>query len=83
MEQDFRDMLDELTRANVEFLLVGAHAMAVHGCPRYTGDIDFWVRPNIENSRRVHLALACFGAPVAEVEPLIPIIATIASSQPF
>lgn len=69
MESEFRDMLLALTGEKVEFLLVGAHAMAVHGCPRYTGDIDYWVRPSSENSPRVYRALARFGAPLGEVTP--------------
>ena len=64
LNQDFLDMLRALGDAGVEFLLVGAHAMAVHGVPRATGDIDLWVRPTPENARRVLLALRSFGAPV-------------------
>jgi hypothetical protein len=45
MERDFRDMLGALSDEKVEYLVVVAHAMAVHGCPRATHDIDFWVRP--------------------------------------
>jgi len=58
-------MLRALTRAEVEFLIVGAHAMAVHGVPRATGDIDIWVRPSRANANRVLNALLEFGAPVA------------------
>ncbi len=69
MESDFKDMLRELTAEKVEFLLVGAHAVALHGCPRYTGDIDFWVKASPENSLRVFRALARFGAPLGGVAP--------------
>ena len=48
MTEDFRDMLGLLKRHGVEFLLVGAHAMAAHSTPRATGDIDLWVRPTPE-----------------------------------
>jgi hypothetical protein len=44
--------------------VVGAHAMAVHGVPRATGDLDIWVRPHPENAQRVWQALLDFGAPV-------------------
>ena len=67
MERDFRDMLSALSDEKVEYLLVGAHAMAVHGCPRATQDIDFWIRPSPENARRVFRALTVFGAPLQSV----------------
>src|SRR5262249_13841157 len=51
----------------VEFLLVGAYAMAVHGVPRATGDIDLWVRRSPENASRIWNALAKFGASVSNV----------------
>ena len=46
------------------FLVVGAHAMAVHGIPRATGDLDLWIDPDGENAARVWTALVRFGAPV-------------------
>jgi len=53
MNPDFRDILSEFCAAGVEFLLVGANALAAHGLPRATGDIDLWVRPSPENAERV------------------------------
>ena len=50
MNPDFRDILSEFTAAGVEFLVVGAYALAAHGHPRATGDIDLWVRDNAENA---------------------------------
>jgi len=67
MNPDFRDILSEFCAAGVEFLLVGAYALAAHGLPRATGDIDLWVRPSPENAERVMAALARFGAPLAGV----------------
>lgn len=64
LNNDFRDMLAALLDAAATFLVVGAHAMAVHGVPRATGDIDLWVRPDPENAKRVLEALIEFGAPV-------------------
>jgi hypothetical protein len=55
-------MLCEFNAAEVEYLLVGAYALAAHGLPRATGDLDLWVRPTSENARRVELALSRFGA---------------------
>jgi hypothetical protein len=67
LNPDFRDILSEFCAAQVEFLLVGAYALAAHGLPRATGDIDLWVRPSRENGERVMMALARFGTPLAEV----------------
>lgn len=44
MNPDFRDILSALSDAGAEFLVVGAYALAAHGYPRATGDIDIWVR---------------------------------------
>lgn len=58
-------MLGALISAEVEFVIVGAHALAVHGVPRATGDIDVLVRPSKENAARVMNALRMFGAPTS------------------
>ena len=57
-------MLSALLRAGARFLVVGAHAMAAHGVPRATGDLDVWVDPTPDNADRVWQALLEFGAPV-------------------
>lgn len=67
MNEDFRDFLLALTRAGAEFLVVGAHAMALHGIPRATGDLDIWIRPDRTNAARVWDAMVAFGAPVGAV----------------
>jgi hypothetical protein len=64
MNRDFVEMLAALCAAGVEFLVVGAYAMAAHGLPRATGDIDLWVRPTRANAERVVRALQTFGAPL-------------------
>jgi hypothetical protein len=64
MNQDFLDVLGALVDCAVDFVVVGAHALAVHGIPRATGDIDIFVRPSMANARRVISALQDFGAPV-------------------
>lgn len=63
---DFADMLRSLQESCVDFVIVGAHALAAHGIARATGDIDILVRPSEENARRVMEALSSFGAPIAE-----------------
>ena len=64
--KDFRDMLGLLKKHGVEFLIVGAHAMAKHDVARATHDLDIWVRATSENAPRVFRALAQFGAPLEE-----------------
>lgn len=64
LNEDFRDLLTLLADLGVEFLVVGAYALAFHGAPRASGDIDVFVRPSRENARRVFEALQRFGAPL-------------------
>ena len=62
--EDFLDVLRALVEAGAEFVVVGAHALAVHGVPRATGDLDVLVRPTRDNAARVFDALRAFGAPL-------------------
>jgi hypothetical protein len=64
LNEDFRDILAALLDVEARFLVVGAHAMAVHGVPRATGDIDIWIEISPENADRVWSALLVFGAPI-------------------
>jgi hypothetical protein len=65
LNQDFRDALILFSDRGVEFLVVGAYALALHGAPRASGDIDLFVRPSSDNAAKVYAALAAFGAPLA------------------
>lgn len=67
VNEDFRDLLRALLEAGARFLVVGAHAMAVHGVPRATGDLDVWIAVDPGNADRVVQALARFGAPLAAI----------------
>ncbi len=67
MNPDFRDLLAAFNARGVEFLVVGAHALAAHGLVRATKDLDLWVRPDPDNARRVLAALADFGAPLHDL----------------
>lgn len=67
MNQDFLDLLRAFIAAEVRFLVVGAYALALHGRPRATGDLDVWVEATPENARRLWGALAAFGAPMADI----------------
>ncbi len=64
LNEDFRDVLRCLIEANAEVIVVGAHALAVHGVVRATGDLDLLIRPTLANAQRVLTALRAFGAPV-------------------
>jgi hypothetical protein len=65
MNPDFLEFLAALVEANARFIVVGAHAVAVHGVPRATGDIDVWIDRAPENTVRVLQALTNFGASTA------------------
>ena len=67
LNPDFKDMLSCLKDERVDFLVVGAYALAAHGFPRATGDLDIWVRNDLENARRIMSALNEFGAPATEL----------------
>jgi predicted nucleotidyltransferase len=64
LPDDFRDLLIELHDAHAEFVVLGGHAVAYHGHPRATKDIDVLVRPTSANADKVYRALAAFGAPL-------------------
>jgi hypothetical protein len=65
---DWTDVLGALAGVGARFLVVGAHALAVHGVPRGTQDLDIWVDPAGDNADRVWRALAAFGAPLEELD---------------
>ena len=67
LNEDYKEMLQCLAGEGVEFLLVGAYAMAAHGYPRATMDIDIWVMPSPANAQAVLRALASFGAPLHDL----------------
>jgi predicted nucleotidyltransferase len=61
LSPDFREFVASLNAREARYLVVGAHAVAYHGHPRYTGDIDFWIERSEENALRVLAALDDFG----------------------
>jgi hypothetical protein len=64
LNDDFRDLLLALVAEGVEFVIVGAYALALHGVPRFTGALDVFVRPSEQNAARVWSALTRFGVPL-------------------
>jgi hypothetical protein len=69
VSDDFQDLLRALVEDGARFLIVGAYAVGAHGLPRATADIDIWISADQENSKRVHRALARFGAPIENLSP--------------
>jgi hypothetical protein len=67
MNPDFVDLLRAFGAADVRFLIVGAYALAHHGRPRATGDLDVWVDPTPANAPRIMRALGDFGAPLHDI----------------
>ncbi|HVH99103.1 MAG TPA: hypothetical protein VM869_10345 [Enhygromyxa sp.] len=67
MNNDFLDLLIELSAANARFMVVGGYAVGVHGHPRATKDLDIWVEPTLDNATRVIAALAAFRAPIGDL----------------
>ncbi|MCX6998486.1 MAG: hypothetical protein NTV49_15735 [Kiritimatiellaeota bacterium] len=67
LNKDYRDILQAFSDAGVDFLLVGAYALAAHGYPRATMDIDLWVKPSATNAAAVLRALRQFGAPLENI----------------
>jgi hypothetical protein len=67
LNPDYRDMLSLFNEEKVEYMVVGAYALAYHGLPRATGDIDLWIRRTGENAGRVWRALSRFGVPILDL----------------
>ncbi|GBE31477.1 hypothetical protein BMS3Bbin05_00378 [bacterium BMS3Bbin05] len=61
VQQDFKELLKLFNAHNVEYIIIGGYALAFHGAPRYTGDIDLLIKPDKENARKVLNALKDFG----------------------
>jgi hypothetical protein len=61
VHEDFKEFIEALNKNNVEYVIVGAFALAFHGHPRATGDIDIWLRPTPQNAKALLKALNDFG----------------------
>ena len=64
---DFRDLFAAFNAAQVRYLLVGGYALAFHGRPRFTKDLDVWLAADADNAARAYAALGAFGAPLHEL----------------
>ena len=67
MNSDFRELLLAFNAQGVEYLVVGAHALAVYGHVRATKDLEVWVRADGTNAKRILRALSAFGAPLDDL----------------
>ncbi len=67
VNRDYSDLLSAFVAHRVRFLIVGAYALAYHGRPRTTGDLDVWIDATPSNAGRVYNALADFGAPLEKI----------------
>jgi hypothetical protein len=61
VQKDFKELLELFNKHKVEYIIVGAYALAYHGVPRFTGDMDIYVHPTPENAQRIFAALDDFG----------------------
>jgi len=61
LDHDFNEFVQLLLANNVRFLIIGGYALAAHGAPRYTGDLDTWIWLNPDNAARLLLVLDSFG----------------------
>ncbi len=61
LSQDFKEFIELLNKNNVRYLVVGGYAVAFHGNPRYTKDLDVWIELSIDNSKKILNALYAFG----------------------
>lgn len=61
VQEDFKELLELLNEHKVEYMIVGGYALAYHGAPRFTGDIDIFVHPSPENAKNILSALNDFG----------------------
>jgi len=61
IQSDFKELLELFNSHKIEYLITGGYALAYHGAPRYTGDIDLFVKPDPENAANIINALDEFG----------------------
>lgn len=67
--KDLREFIELLNSRRVDYIVVGGHAVAFHGHPRFTGDIDFLLRPSQENAERLIGAVKDFGFSEMRLSP--------------
>jgi len=68
LNKDFLDFIELLNKHNVEYMVVGGYAVGLHGHPRYTGDLDVWIKKSEENIDKLFFTIKDFGGPLAHIE---------------
>ncbi len=68
IQSDFKELLELFNAHNVDYIIVGGYALAFHGAPRFTGDIDIFVAPVENNAEKIILALRDFGFESIELD---------------
>ena len=61
LNRDFKEFVELLNHNEVEYLIVGGYALGIHGYPRYTGDLDIWIRPIADNAKKMVKVFDEFG----------------------
>jgi len=61
LSQDFKEFVELLNKNKVEYLIVGGYAVGIYGYPRYTGDLDVWIKPSLENAEKMVIVIQEFG----------------------
>ena len=69
MFQDYKDLLSAFHAHGVKYLIVGGYAVILHAQPRFTKDLDVFIKPDLANARATYAALAEFGAPLQGIRP--------------
>jgi predicted nucleotidyltransferase len=69
LNQDFKEFIQSLNDNQVRYLVIGGYAVALHGYPRYTKDIDIWIEMSPENATRMLQALEQFGFASLDLQP--------------
>ena len=67
--QDYEDLLNAFNARGVKYLLIGGYAVSFYTVPRFTKDMDLWIRPDERNAQKVYQALEDFGAPLTNIVP--------------
>lgn len=68
LNKDFLDFIELLNKHKVEYMIVGGYAVGLHGHPRYTGDLDVWIKKGESNIDNLLLVIKDFGGPLLEID---------------